>query len=60
SLWLGLFTPVYARIGRKLVESLRNETVVVDESALEVFAIRPRGMSDAVRRALENEDREFV
>ena len=41
SLWLGLFTPVYARIGRKLVESLRNETVVVDESALEAFAIRP-------------------
>lgn len=60
SLWLGLFTPVYARIGRKLVESLRNETVVVDESALDAFPIRPRGMADAVRRALENEDREFV
>ena len=26
SLWLGLVTPVYARIGRKLVESLRNPT----------------------------------
>ena len=57
SLWLGLLTPVYARIGRKLVESLRNETVVVDESALEVFPIRPRGMADAVQRALDNEDR---
>ena len=60
SLWLGLFTPVYARIGRKLVESLRNETVVVDDSALEAFPIRPRSMADAVRRALGNEDREFV
>ncbi len=57
SLWLGLFTPVYARIGRKLVESLRNETVVVDKSAMEAFPIRPRGMADAVQRALDNEDR---
>ena len=59
SLWLGLFTPVFARIGRKLVESLRNETVVVDESALDAFPIRPRGLADAVRRALDNTDREF-
>ena len=60
SLWLGLFTPVYARIGRKLIESLRNETVVVDESALEAFAIQPRGMAEAVRRALDYEVRESV
>ena len=56
SLWLNLFTPVYARIGRKLVESLRNETVVVDGSALDAFPIRPRSMADAVRRALGNEE----
>ncbi len=56
SLWLNLFTPVYARIGRKLVESLRNETVVVDESALDAFPIRPRSLADAVRRALDNEE----
>ncbi len=30
SLWLGLVTPVYARVGRKLVEGLRNPTVVQD------------------------------
>ena len=36
SLWLGLVTPVYARVGRQLVDSLRNETVVHDKSA-EVF-----------------------
>ena len=59
SLWLGLFTPVFARIGRKLVESLRNETVVVDESALDAFTIRPRGLADAVRSALDNKDLEF-
>ncbi len=33
SLWLGLVTPVYARVGRELVEGLRNETVVRDPAA---------------------------
>jgi uncharacterized protein YbjT (DUF2867 family) len=33
SLWLGLVTPIYARIGRKLVASMRNPTVVNDTSA---------------------------
>ena len=35
SLWLGLITPVYARVGRKLIESLPHETVVRDATALE-------------------------
>lgn len=33
SLWLGLLTPVYARTGRKLIDSLRNSTVVHDPRA---------------------------
>ena len=28
SLWLGLVTPLYARVGRKLIDSLPHETVV--------------------------------
>ena len=60
SLWLGLITPVYARVGRKLVESLRNETTVGDAEALRMFRIYPRGLSEAIRRALANEDREFA
>jgi hypothetical protein len=60
SLWLGLVTPVYARIGRKLVEGLRNPTVVEDPSASEAFPIRPRGLEDAILRALLNEDREYA
>ena len=60
SLWLGLVTPVYARVGRKLIESLPNETVVRDSSALERFRIRPRGYREAIARALVNEDREFA
>lgn len=58
SLWLGLVTPVYARIGRKLVEGLRYPTVVESPSALEVFSVRPRGLKEAIRRALAHEDQE--
>jgi uncharacterized protein YbjT (DUF2867 family) len=60
SLWLGLVTPVYARVGRKLIDSLPHETVVRDSSALRAFPIRPRGYRDAISRALANEDREFA
>jgi uncharacterized protein YbjT (DUF2867 family) len=60
SLWLGLVTPVYARVGRKLVESLRNPTVVRDTSALTVFRVKPMSLREAIRRALQNEDREFA
>jgi uncharacterized protein YbjT (DUF2867 family) len=57
SLWLGLTTPIYARVGRKLVESLRNATVVRDDAALRVFPIRPMGLRRALARARIREDR---
>jgi uncharacterized protein YbjT (DUF2867 family) len=60
SLWLGLVTPVYARVGRKLVDSLRNPTIVRDPSANEKFNVHPRGVAEAIQRAFENEDREFA
>jgi hypothetical protein len=60
SLWLGLITPLYARIGRKLIESIVHPTVVRDESALKVFKIQPMGVDDAIRRAIDNEDKEFA
>jgi len=60
SLWLGLVTPLYARIGRKLVESLRNPTLVSNNLAETVFAIRPRTVRQAIERALVNEDQEFA
>ncbi len=58
SLWLGLVTPVYARIGRKLVEGLRYPTVVESPDALQIFPVRPRGLEEAIRRALMYEDQE--
>jgi len=60
SLWLGLVTPIYARIGRKLIDSLRNPTLVRNPSALKVFDVKPKGLREAIERALHNEDREFA
>ncbi len=60
SLWLGLVTPLYARTGRKLVESLRHSTVVHDPSAAQMFRVRPRGVRQAIADALRSEDREYA
>ena len=60
SLWLGLTTPLYARVGRKLIESVENETTVQDDRALRVFPIRPMGLRQAIERAMLNEDQEYA
>ncbi len=60
SLWLGLVTPVFARIGRKLIESIRHPTIVRDPSALAEFAIHPVGVRQAIADALRNEDQEMA
>jgi uncharacterized protein YbjT (DUF2867 family) len=60
SLWLGLTTPVYARVGRKLIESVRHPTVVTDDAALRTFAIQPMGLRQAIERAIRNEDEELT
>ncbi|GMU67638.1 MAG: NAD(P)-dependent oxidoreductase [Acidobacteriota bacterium] len=60
SLWLGLVTPLYARVGRKLAESIKHPTVVSDPSAREIFAVRPRGIREAIAAALRNEEREIA
>lgn len=60
SLWLGLVTPIYSRIGRKLVDSMRNPTLVQDPAALTSFDIRPKSLRDAIARALRHEDQEFA
>jgi uncharacterized protein YbjT (DUF2867 family) len=60
SLWLGFVTPVYARVGRQLIDSIRHPTVVRDHTALQTFSIRPMGIRQAIERALRHEDREFA
>jgi len=56
SRWLTLITPVYASIGRCLIESVRNPSIVTNRAALEAFDTRPMGISLAIERALTNED----
>lgn len=56
SRWLTLITPVYASIGRFLIESVRHPTVVRNPIALKLFPIRPMGIARAIERALANED----
>ncbi|MHB0958131.1 MAG: NAD(P)H-binding protein [Pirellulaceae bacterium] len=51
-LWLALVTPASFEVGRHLIEGLKNPTVVRDHSALDVFAIRPRGLREAIAKAL--------
>jgi hypothetical protein len=60
SLWLGLVTPVYAHVGRQLIDSIRNATVVHNSAALKVFGIEPRGIREAIERALVNEDAKYA
>lgn len=60
SLWLGLVTPLYARVGRKLIESLRYPSVVHDPRGMSTFSVMPRGVSEAIARALSQEDAAFA
>ncbi len=53
SYWVHLVTPIPGAVARPLIEGLRNETVVRDDSARELFpAIRPVAYEEAVRRAV--------
>lgn len=56
-LWLALVTPASYEVGRHLIEGLKNPTVVRDETALEVFPIRPVGSRQAIAEALTEEHR---
>jgi hypothetical protein len=60
SRWLGLVTPLYARVGRKLIDSVRHPTLVRDNRARGFFGVEPTGVADAIAAALCNEDREFA
>ena len=50
SLWLGLVTPVYARIGRKLINSIRHPTLVRDARAWLEFEVTEDGQGSIIRQ----------
>ena len=57
SYWVHLVTPIPSQIARPLIEGLRNETVVRDQSAHDLFpAIHPVGYATAVRAAVASLD----
>ncbi|HXI03950.1 MAG TPA: SDR family oxidoreductase, partial [Candidatus Saccharimonadales bacterium] len=60
SLWLGLVTPLYARIGRRLIDSIRHPTVVEHPEDAALLGVHPVGFREAIATALRNEDREFA
>lgn len=55
SLWLQLVTPLYARIGRKLIDSLTSKTTVKNENAKNYFSIVPTSIAEALKKADEEE-----
>jgi len=60
SLWLGLVSPLYVRIGRTLIESIKNPTIVNDKSALQFFSVRPCRVREAIKNTIEKEDRNIM
>ncbi|MEO5895740.1 MAG: SDR family oxidoreductase [Vicinamibacterales bacterium] len=52
-LWLALVTPAQARVGRALVEGLKNSTVVRSTAARDTFAIVPTPLEAALRAAID-------
>jgi uncharacterized protein YbjT (DUF2867 family) len=60
SYWVHWVTPISAAYARPLIEGLRNEVVVTDNKAFELFpAIKPTGYECSVRRALSQLDPEY-
>jgi uncharacterized protein YbjT (DUF2867 family) len=51
SLWLRLVTPLYASVGRWLVDGMRNRTVVTDAEPARRYPLKPRGLAQAVTEA---------
>ena len=56
SLWIGLVTPLPVNIARPLVDSLRFEVVVNDDTAARRFDIHPIGFRESVELAVDTAD----
>lgn len=53
SLWAGLVTPISSSIARPLIQGLKSEVVVTDESGMALFDIEPMPYKAAVRLAMQ-------
>ena len=52
SLWLGLVTPIYSRIGRKLIDSLKYPSVINNNIKAELFNISPSSIDVVIAKAI--------
>lgn len=58
SYWVDLVTPVDRAVSHALIESLVTEVVVTDaEPARTAFSVKPMAVTDALRAALDDQDR---
>ena len=53
--WLSIFTGVDAGVGRKLIEGMRNPTVVESRRARDLFTVTPASTSESMRKAIDEE-----
>jgi uncharacterized protein YbjT (DUF2867 family) len=56
SLWLAFVTPLYAKVGRALIASIRHETLVNDPEAQDLFDVRPMGVERAFQVAIRDQE----
>ena len=59
-LWLRLVAPRYSKVGQKLIDGLKNPTVVTNDAARRAFPIAPRDLRTAVGEAIRSEDAAFA
>ena len=55
-LWLALVSPVYARVGRELIDGAQEPDRGARQPRPSDFSLRPRGVREMLARALANED----
>ena len=61
SLWLALVTPLYAKVGRRLIDSATIPTVVESDLAKQLFPdIHPMDTEEAIAVTLEEERKEMI
>lgn len=53
--WLSIFTGVDVGVGRKLIEGMRNPTVVESRRARDLFTVMPESISESMRKAIAEE-----
>ena len=60
SLWLGLVTPAYARAGKKLIESLKTNSIITDKKGTELFNITPVDFKEALKNVISMKETDMI